>query len=50
MLGSLLGTHLSSHAIPDRWLRGLENGLKGRDYLLLLADALWLLSQSRHKT
>jgi ADP-ribosylglycohydrolase len=47
MLGSLLGVHLGFEAIPEQWLNGLENGLKGRDHLLLLADALWLLDRSR---
>ncbi len=45
MLGSALGAHLGLEAIPSRWIDGLENSHKGKDYLLLLADALLLLSQ-----
>ncbi len=42
MLGSALGAHHGVEAIPARWIDGLENGHKGRDYLFLLADALLL--------
>ncbi|MBA3471570.1 MAG: ADP-ribosylglycohydrolase family protein, partial [Herpetosiphonaceae bacterium] len=38
--GNIAGAWNGLRAIPDRWLNNLENGYKGRDYLLLLARSL----------
>lgn len=39
--GYMAGAWNGMSAIPPRWLAGLENGYKGRDYILSLADALY---------
>jgi poly(ADP-ribose) glycohydrolase ARH3 len=38
--GALAGALLGVEAIPGQWLANLENGRKGRDYVLSLADGL----------
>jgi ADP-ribosylglycohydrolase len=42
--GHIAGAWNGVQAIPAPWLAGLENGYKGRDYLLELAQALYLKS------
>ncbi len=41
MTGAIAGAFHGYHAIPRKWLRPLENGAKGRDYTLSLADRLF---------
>ncbi|MBC8137641.1 MAG: ADP-ribosylglycohydrolase family protein [Fibrella sp.] len=40
MTGAIAGAFHGYSAIPDKWLRALENGSKGRDYTVRLADRL----------
>ena len=40
ILGSLLGALHGHSWLPKRWLEKLENGERGRDYAIRLADAL----------
>lgn len=41
MAGALAGGLFGASSIPARWLDGLENGEKGRDYVMRLAADLW---------
>jgi poly(ADP-ribose) glycohydrolase ARH3 len=41
MAGAIAGAKHGANAIPTRWLDGLENGSRGRDYLIALAHKLW---------
>ncbi|MBC7806123.1 MAG: ADP-ribosylglycohydrolase family protein [Akkermansiaceae bacterium] len=41
MTGAIAGAFHGYSAIPGKWLRALENGPKGRDYTVGLADKLW---------
>ena len=41
MAGALAGAYHGAEALPQRWLEALENGDKGRDYVIQLADRLW---------
>ncbi len=43
--GNFSGAFNGLSAIPDQWLKNLENDYKGRDYLLHLADCLHQRSQ-----
>jgi poly(ADP-ribose) glycohydrolase ARH3 len=47
MTGAIAGAFHGYSAIPEKWLRALENGPKGRDYTLALADRLWERWQAR---
>lgn len=47
MAGALAGAFHGAQAIPRRWLESLENGEKGRDYILALAREL--LETSPHR-
>ena len=49
MMGQLIGAQNGIEAIPPEWLAGLEDGHRGRRYLILLADSLLLLA-CRQKT
>ncbi len=40
MAGAIAGAYHGASGLPDRWLDVLENGEKGRDYILTLADKL----------
>jgi poly(ADP-ribose) glycohydrolase ARH3 len=40
MAGALAGAYYGYAQIPDEWLEPLENGPKGRDYVILLAERL----------
>ncbi len=41
MTGALAGAHLGVNAIPAEWLDALENGEKGRDYVMELGRRLY---------
>ncbi len=41
MAGAVAGARFGAASIPPRWLGGLENGEKGRDYVVQLAVDLW---------
>ncbi|MBC8140895.1 MAG: ADP-ribosylglycohydrolase family protein, partial [Armatimonadetes bacterium] len=41
MTGAIAGAFHGYAGIPQKWLRPLENGAKGRDYTLSLADRLF---------
>lgn len=41
MTGAIAGAFHGYSAIPDKWLRAIENNHKGRDYTLNLADRLY---------
>lgn len=41
MAGALSGAHLGVDAIPTAWIKRLESGPRGVDYLRLLADQLY---------
>ena len=41
MTGAIAGAYHGADAFPERWVETLENGEKGRDYLLGLADRLF---------
>ncbi len=43
MTGALSGAYRGVEAIPERWISGLESGARGREYLLGLADDLFLV-------
>src|SRR5665648_341586 len=43
MTGALSGAYMGVEAIPERWISGLESGARGREYLLGLADDLFLV-------
>lgn len=43
MTGAILGAYNGLKAIPDIWLDKLENGKKGRDYIIDLANRLFEL-------
>ncbi len=43
MTGALAGAYMGLTAIPERWISGLEGGARGREYLLGLADDLFLV-------
>ena len=45
MIGNLLGAWNGVQAIPKYLIDGLENGEKGKDYILSLADRLWEFSE-----
>jgi poly(ADP-ribose) glycohydrolase ARH3 len=49
MTGSMAGALHGVRAIPARWLSCLENGPRGRDYAVLLAERLFDASTSHHK-
>lgn len=38
--GNMAGAANGLGSIPSRWIKGLENGYKGRDYILKLAHQL----------
>jgi poly(ADP-ribose) glycohydrolase ARH3 len=40
MAGALAGAYHGAKALPERWLKVLENSRKGRDYVISLADRL----------
>jgi ADP-ribosylglycohydrolase len=44
MIGNLFGARNGIQAIPQYLINGLENGKKGKDYILSLADRLLGLS------
>ena len=47
MTGAIAGAFHGVHAVPRRWWEKLENGEKGRDYVVQLGERLWgLFSQS----
>jgi len=41
MTGALAGALHGIEAVPKRWLEALDNGEKGRDYIMGLAERLW---------
>ena len=41
MTGAIAGAHHGYEKIPSRWLDKLENGAKGRDYVIHLAKDLY---------
>ena len=41
--GAIAGAYHGVASIPQRWYEILENGAKGRDYIVGLAQALWSL-------
>jgi poly(ADP-ribose) glycohydrolase ARH3 len=41
MAGAIAGAQHGAAAVPADWFDALENGLNGRDAVLVLADALW---------
>jgi len=41
MTGALAGAHLGVNAIPAEWLDALENGKKGRDYVMELGRKMY---------
>ncbi|MFO8058147.1 MAG: ADP-ribosylglycohydrolase family protein [bacterium] len=40
MAGAVAGAYYGAESLPDRWLDNMENGPKGRDYVIKLADTL----------
>ena len=44
MTGAIAGAHYGYQKIPSRWLDKLENGTKGRDYVISLAKELYEVS------
>tara|TARA_B100000959_G_C14998117_1_gene631835 strand:+ start:17141 stop:18088 length:948 start_codon:yes stop_codon:yes gene_type:complete len=40
MAGAMAGAHLGLKSIPDEWFTMLENGAKGRDYIINLGEQL----------
>jgi poly(ADP-ribose) glycohydrolase ARH3 len=49
MTGAISGAYHGKGGIPTKWLKKLENGPKGRDYIEDLAMKLWVMCQSRQK-
>ena len=47
MTGAIAGAYHGASALPRRWFQALENGEKGRDYVIGLANRLWDSVQSR---
>jgi len=47
MTGAILGAYNGFQAIPAEWLEKLENGGKGRDYIISLAEKLFELYHAR---
>jgi hypothetical protein len=45
MIGNLFGAWNGVQAIPPYLIDGLENGAKGKDYIISLADRLGELSE-----
>lgn len=45
MTGAIAGAYHGYSRIPKRWLEALENGKKGRDYIIDLGRRLWALSK-----
>ncbi len=43
MTGAILGASNGINSIPAEWLDNLENGEKGRDYIIALAKRLFEL-------
>ena len=43
MSGALAGAFLGEDRLPSAWINNLENGVKGRDYVRQLADAVFEL-------
>lgn len=41
MAGAIAGARFGARSIPDRWLDGLEDGERGRTYVITLAERLW---------
>ncbi|MFQ6040646.1 MAG: ADP-ribosylglycohydrolase family protein [Candidatus Poribacteria bacterium] len=41
MTGAISGAYHGYEEIPDRWIEKLENGVKGRDYVISLAEQLY---------
>ena len=48
MTGAILGAYNGYKAIPDSWRDKLENGKKGRDYIIELANGLYELYRKRN--
>lgn len=46
MTGAIAGAHHGYQNIPSRWLGRLENGTKGRDYVIHLAKELYEVSNT----
>ena len=40
MTGAIAGAYHGASKLPQRWIDALENGEKGRDYVIGLADRL----------
>lgn len=49
MTGAISGAYHGMDAIPERWVDKLENGDKGRDYVIELADSLAELVLNRSR-
>lgn len=49
MAGALAGAYRGYQAVPRRWWEVLENGPKGRDYIVGLAEKLWQVKQASTK-
>jgi poly(ADP-ribose) glycohydrolase ARH3 len=49
MAGALIGAARGANAIPPAWTRNLENGPRGRDHVLSLADGLHELFAARSR-
>jgi len=47
MSGALAGAMLGEEGIPPRWRESLENGRRGRDHVIMLADELHRLWEVR---
>jgi ADP-ribosylglycohydrolase len=47
MSGALAGALFGSEAIPLAWLASLENGHRGRDHVVALADEVFELWSAR---
>ena len=50
MTGAISGAYHGYENIPTRWLEKLENGSKGRDYVIGLAERLYEIWSSRNTT
>ncbi len=50
MTGAISGAYHGYENIPTRWLEKLENGTKGRDYIISLAEQLYKIWSSGNTT
>ena len=49
MTGALAGAYHGAQALPERWVKDLEEGEKGKRYVLTLADCLLKIGMAKKK-